>query len=104
MAHGVYLLARFYARATEPRGPLIGKASTFNEAHIVLLRDVLPRFGSDVAPDKCACDDRGGSGAPMRRISRHSLAPTESALSCSTRTRGLAAINAGGEFPVCVTV
>ena len=46
------------ARATEQLGPLIGMASTFNEANIVLLRKVLPRFASTPRRRTRASDDR----------------------------------------------
>ena len=49
VADGADLFARFCGRTTEALGPLIGMASTFNEANIVLLRKVLPRFASDAA-------------------------------------------------------
>jgi beta-glucosidase len=49
VADGADLFARFAAKATERLGPLIGMASTFNEANIVLLRKILPRFATEQA-------------------------------------------------------
>jgi beta-glucosidase len=49
VADGADLFARFCGRATETLGPLIGMATTFNEANILGLRRVLPRFASDAA-------------------------------------------------------
>ena len=102
------LFARFCARATATLGPLIGMASTFNEANIVLLRKVLPRFASDAAAQKArdmiaAAKLRTNSpdfssmlfGDP-ERISAGMLAAHE---------KGAAAIKAGpGNSPVGVTL
>lgn len=51
VADGADLFARFCGRATETLGPLIGMATTFNEANILGLRRVLPRFASDAAAE-----------------------------------------------------
>lgn len=51
VADGADLFARFCGRATEALGPLIGMATTFNEANILGLRRVLPRFASDAAAE-----------------------------------------------------
>ncbi|WP_240047418.1 glycoside hydrolase family 1 protein [Sphingomonas panacisoli] len=51
VADGADLFARFCGRATEKLGPLIGMATTFNEANILGLRRVLPRFASDAAAE-----------------------------------------------------
>ena len=63
VADGADLFARFCGHATQVLGPLIGMASTFNEASIVLLRKVLPRFASDAA----AANARGMIAAAARR-------------------------------------
>ena len=49
VADGADLFARYCDRTTRRLGPLIGLASTFNEANIVLLRKVLPRFATEAA-------------------------------------------------------
>lgn len=51
VADGADLFARFCDRATRRLGPLIGMATTFNEANILGLRRVLPRFASDAAAE-----------------------------------------------------
>lgn len=51
VADGADLFARFCGRATERLGPLIGMATTFNEANILGLRKVIPRFASDAAAE-----------------------------------------------------
>ncbi|RYY42335.1 MAG: glycoside hydrolase family 1 protein, partial [Sphingomonadales bacterium] len=52
VADGADLFARFCERATARLGDLIGMASTFNEANILGLRKVLPRFASDAAAER----------------------------------------------------
>ncbi|SEH13847.1 aryl-beta-glucosidase [Sphingopyxis sp. YR583] len=47
VADGADLFARFAERTTAALGPLIGMATTFNEANILLLRKALPRFATD---------------------------------------------------------
>lgn len=51
VADGADLFARFCDRATRRLGALIGMATTFNEANILGLRRVLPRFASDAAAE-----------------------------------------------------
>lgn len=51
VADGADLFARFCGKATEQLGSLIGMATTFNEANILGLRRVLPRFASDAAAE-----------------------------------------------------
>ena len=51
VADGADLFARFCGRATERLGHLIGMATTFNEANILGLRKVIPRFASDAAAE-----------------------------------------------------
>lgn len=49
VADGADLFARFCERAARDLSPLTGMASTFNEANIVLLRKVIPRFATEAA-------------------------------------------------------
>jgi beta-glucosidase len=51
VSDGADLFARFCGRATERLGHLIGMATTFNEANILGLRKVIPRFASDAAAE-----------------------------------------------------
>ena len=108
VADGADLFARFCARATEKLGPLIGMASTFNEANIVLLRKVLPRFASDAA----AANARAMIAAAKRRTASPAFSsmlfgdPDKiSAVMLDAHAKGQAAIKAGpGDFPVGVTL
>ncbi|RDE07342.1 glycoside hydrolase family 1 protein [Sphingomonas aracearum] len=65
VADGADLFARFCARATDRLGPLIGMATTFNEANILDLRRILPRFASDAAAENA----RAMVAAARRRTS-----------------------------------
>jgi beta-glucosidase len=108
MADGADLFAGFCGRATERLGHLIGMASTFNEANIVLLRKVLPRFASDAAAENAR--------AMIAAAARHTGSPhfssmlfgdpdKISAVMLDAHARGYAAIKAGpGDFPVGVTL
>ncbi|RXD04872.1 glycoside hydrolase family 1 protein [Sphingomonas sp. UV9] len=108
VADGADLFARFCARATEKLGPLIGMASTFNEANIVLLRKVLPRFASDAAAENAR--------AMIAAAARRTNSPRFSAMlfgdpekisrvMLDAHIKGQAAIKAGpGNFPVGVTL
>lgn len=49
VADGADLFARFADRVTRALGPMIGMATTFNEANILLLRKVLPRYATESA-------------------------------------------------------
>lgn len=108
VADGADLFARFCARATERLGSLIGMASTFNEANIVLLRKVLPRFASDAA----AANARAMIAAAAQRTSSPGFSsmlfgdPDRiSAVMLDAHAKGQAAIKAGpGDFPVGVTL
>ena len=108
MADGADLFARFCARATERLGPLIGMASTFNEANIVLLRKVLPRFASDAA----AANARAMIAAAAKRTNSPGFSsmlfgdPDKvSTVMLDAHAKGQAAIKAGpGDFPVGVTL
>ncbi|WEK42485.1 MAG: family 1 glycosylhydrolase [Candidatus Sphingomonas colombiensis] len=108
VADGADLFARFCARATERLGHLIGMASTFNEANIVLLRKVLPRFASDAA----AANARAMIAAAARRTASPQFSsmlfgdPDRiSAVMLDAHAKGYAAIKAGpGDFPVGVTL
>ncbi|QQV77613.1 glycoside hydrolase family 1 protein [Sphingomonas aliaeris] len=108
VADGADLFARFCARATERLGPLIGMASTFNEANIVLLRKVLPRFASDAA----AANARAMvAAAALQTASPHFSSmlfgdPDRiSTVMLDAHAKGYAAIKAGpGDFPVGVTL
>jgi beta-glucosidase len=105
---GADLFARFCARATEKLGPLIGMASTFNEANIVMLRKVLPRFASEAA----AANARAmiASAAQRTQSPRFSSMlfgdPDRiSEVMLDAHAKGYAAIKAGpGDFPVGVTL
>jgi len=108
VADAADLFARFCARATARLGPLIGMASTFNEANIVLLRKVLPRFASDAA----AANARAMVAAAARRTASPAFSsmlfgdPDRiSAVMLDAHAKGAAAIKAGpGDFPVGVTL
>lgn len=108
VADGADLFARFCARATGKLGPLIGMASTFNEANIVLLRKVLPRFASDAA----AANARAMIAAAARRTDSPHFSsmlfgdPDKiTAVMLDAHAKGYAAIKAGpGDFPVGVTL
>jgi beta-glucosidase len=108
VADGADLFARFCARATQKLGPLIGMASTFNEANIVLLRKVLPRFASDAA----AANARAMIAAAARRTDSPAFSamlfgdPDKiSAVMLDAHAKAYAAIKAGpGDFPVGVTL
>lgn len=105
---GADLFARFCARATQKLGPLIGMASTFNEANIVLLRKVLPRFASDAA----AANARAMIAEAARRTDSLAFSsmlfgdPDKiSAVMLDAHAKAYAAIKAGpGDFPVGVTL
>lgn len=108
VADGADLFARFCGRATEKLGPLIGMASTFNEANIVLLRKVLPRFASDAA----AANARAMIAAAVARTGSPRFSsmlfgdPDRiSAIMLDAHAKAHAAIKAGpGDFPVGVTL
>lgn len=108
VADGADLFARFCARATQKLGPLIGMASTFNEANIVLLRKVLPRFASDAA----AANARAMIAEAARRTDSPAFSsmlfgdPDKiSAVMLDAHAKAYAAIKAGpGDFPVGVTL
>lgn len=108
VADGADLFARFCARATDRLGPLIGMASTFNEANVVLLRKVLPRFASDAA----AANARAMIVAAARRTNSPKFssmlfgdADRITEVMLDAHAKGQAAIQAGpGNFPVGVTL
>lgn len=108
VADGADLFARFCARTTERLGPLIGMASTFNEANIVLLRKVLPRFASPAA----AANARAMIVAAARNTNSPAFSsmlfgdPDKiSAVMLDAHAKAYAAIKAGpGDFPVGVTL
>lgn len=108
VADGADLFARFCARATDRLGPLIGMASTFNEANIVLLRKVLPRFASDAA----AANARAMIAAAAKRTNSPKFSamlfgdPDRiSDVMLDAHAKGYAAIKASaGDFPVGVTL
>ncbi|CAN5293576.1 family 1 glycosylhydrolase [soil metagenome] len=105
---GADLFARFCGRATRKLGPLIGMASTFNEANIVLLRKVLPRFASDAA----AANARAMIAAAARCTDSPQFSsmlfgdPDRiSPVMLDAHAKAYAAIKAGpGDFPVGVTL
>jgi beta-glucosidase len=108
VADGADLFARYCGRAAERLGHLIGMASTFNEANIVLLRKVLPRFASDAAA--------ANARAMVVEAARHTASPAFSsvlfgnpdkisAVMLDAHAKSYAAIKAGpGDFPVGVTL
>jgi beta-glucosidase len=108
VADGADLFARFCGRVTERLGSLIGMASTFNEANILLLRKVLPRFASDAAAERAR--------AMIAEARRRTASPAFSAqlfgdpekinpVMLDAHAKGTAAIKAGpGDFPVGVTL
>lgn len=108
VADGADLFARFCGRATQKLGPLIGMASTFNEANIVLLRKVLPRFASDAA----AANARAMITAAAERTDSPAFSsmlfgdPDKiSAVMLDAHAKAYAAIkSAPGDFPVGVTL
>jgi beta-glucosidase len=108
VADGADLFARYCGRTTERLGHLIGMASTFNEANIVLLRKVLPRFASDAA----AANARAMVAEAARRTASPAFSsmlfgdPDKiSAVMLDAHAKGYAAIKAGpGGFPVGVTL
>ncbi|KQS02345.1 beta-glucosidase [Sphingomonas sp. Leaf357] len=108
VADGADLFARFCGRATERLGRLIGMASTFNEANIVLLRKVLPRFASDAA----AANARAMIAAAARRTASPGFSsmlfgdPDKiSTVMLDAHAKGYAAIKAvRGDLPVGVTL
>ncbi|WCM28498.1 family 1 glycosylhydrolase [Sphingomonas sp. QA11] len=108
VADGADLFARFCGRATEHLGSLIGIASTFNEANIVLLRKVLPRFATEAA----AANARAMIVAAARRTASPGFSsmlfgdPDKiSTVMLDAHAKAYAAIKAGpGDFPVGVTL
>jgi beta-glucosidase len=108
VADSADLFARFCARATQTLGPLIGMASTFNEANIHLLATVL-RLGDTpektaqrkamIAAAAAATNSPGFSSllfADPEKIDAHLL---------DAHAKGYQAIKAGpGDFPVGVTL
>jgi beta-glucosidase len=108
VADGADLFARFCGRTTERLGHLIGMASTFNEANIVLLRKVLPRFSSPAA----AANAKATIAAAARRSDSPKFSSllfgdpdTISAVMLDAHAKAYAAIKAGpGDFPVGVTL
>lgn len=108
VADGADLFARFCERATARLGSLIGMASTFNEANILGLRKVLPRFASDAAAENAR--------AMIAAAARRTNAPRFSSMlfgdpdkintvMLDAHAKGLAAIKAGpGSFPAGVTL
>ena len=105
---GADLFARFCAHTTERLGPLIGMASTFNEANIVLLRKVLPRFATAAAA--------ANARAMMANAKRKLTSPAFSSIlfgdpdritevMLDAHAKAYQAIKAGpGDFPVGVTL
>ena len=108
VADGADLFARFCARATEKLGPLIGMATTFNEANILGLRKVLPRFASDAA----AANARAMIAAAARRTNSPHFSsmlfgdPDKiDPVMLDAHAKAMAAIKAGpGDFPVGVSL
>lgn len=108
VADGADLFARFCGRATQKLGPLIGMASTFNEANIVLLRKIVPRFATEAA----AANARAMIVAAARRTDSPKFSsmlfgdPDKiSAVMLDAHAKAYAAIKAGpGDFPVGVTL
>ncbi len=108
VADGADLFARFCGRATERLGPLIGMATTFNEANILGLRKVLPRFASDAAEENAR--------AMIAAAARHTNSPQFSAMlfgnpdkintvMLDAHAKGYAAIKAArADLPVGVTL
>ncbi|MDB5675882.1 MAG: beta-glucosidase [Sphingomonas bacterium] len=108
VADGADLFARFCERATRTLGPLIGLASTFNEANIVLLRKVIPRFTSIAAAENAK--------AMIATAAKRTNSPAFSSLlfgdpdrisatMLDAHAKAYAAIKAGpGDFPVGVTL
>ena len=108
VADGADLFARFCERATARLGDLIGMASTFNEANILGLRKVLPRFASDAAAERAR--------AMVAAAARRTNSPRFSSMlfgdpdkidtvMLDAHAKGLAAIKAGrGKFPAGVTL
>lgn len=105
---GADLFARFCARATQKLGPLIGMATTFNEANILGLRRVLPRFASDAE----AANARAMIAAAARRTNSPAFSsmlfgdPDKiDAVMLDAHAKAQAAIKAGpGDFPVGVSL
>ncbi|MES2452574.1 MAG: family 1 glycosylhydrolase [Pseudomonadota bacterium] len=108
VADGADLFARFCGRATGHLGSLIGMASTFNEANIVLLRKVLPRFATEAA----AANARAMIVAAAHRTASPGFSsmlfgdPDKiSTVMLDAHAKAYAAIKAGpGDFPVGVTL
>jgi beta-glucosidase len=108
VADGADLFADFCAKATARLGPLIGMATTFNEANILGLRKVLPRFASDAA----ASNARAMITAAARRTDSPGFSsmlfgdPDKiDAVMLDAHAKGMAAIKAGpGDFPVGVSL
>ena len=108
VADGADLFARFCGRATETLGPLIGMASTFNEANIVLLRKVLPRFASDAAAANARAMIAAAAartGSPRFSSMLFGDPDRISTVMLDAHAKACAAIKAGpGDFPVGVTL
>ncbi len=108
VADGADLFARYCDRTTRRLGPLIGMASTFNEANIVLLRKVLPRFATEAAA--------ANARAMMAAAARNTASPgfssilfgdpdRISAVMLDAHAKGYAAIKAAAPaLPVGVTL
>jgi beta-glucosidase len=108
VADGADLFARFVARATERLGSLIGMASTFNEANIVLLRKVLPRFATEAAAANARAmivEGRRRTNSPAFSSILFGDPDRISEVTLDAHAKGVAAMKAGpGAFPIGVTL
>lgn len=107
VADGADLFARFCERATARLGSLIGMASTFNEANILALRKVLPRFASDAAENARAMIAAAARRTNSPRFSSMLFGDPDkiNTVMLDAHAKGLAAIRAGpGSFPAGVTL
>jgi beta-glucosidase len=107
-ADGADLFARFCDRVARRLGALIGMASTFNEANIVLLRKLIPRYATPAAAENAR--------AMVAAAKRNLNAPAFSSLlfgdpdrvsmgMLDAHAKGYAAIKASaGSVPVGVTL
>ena len=108
VADGADLFARYCDRTTRRLGSLMSFASTFNEANIVLLRKVLPRFATQAAA--------ANARAMMTAAARNTASPSFSsilfgdpdrisAVMLDAHAKGYAAIKAAAPaLPVGVTL
>lgn len=108
VADGADLFARFVERTTRTLGALIGMATTFNEANILLLRKALPRFATDAAAANARAmieTARRKRGAPLFSSYLFGDPDRIDPVLRDAHAKAYRAIKAGpGDFPVGLTL